>query len=43
MKAINKVHPDKVYNATMEQKMLAEGIFDSLNKAYDSFRIQNGL
>jgi len=43
MKAVNKVHPDKVYNATMEQKLLAEGVFDALNKAYDVFRAQNGL
>lgn len=43
MKAVNKVHPDKVYNATMEQKLLAEGAFDALNKAYELFRTQNGL
>jgi len=43
MKACNKVHPDKVQNQTMEKKLLAEGIFDALNKAYDVFRTQNGL
>ena len=43
MKAVNKVHPDKVYNATIKQKLLAEGAFDALNKAYEVFRQQNGL
>ena len=43
MKAVNKVHPDKMSNATVEQKLLASGVFYTLNMAYDAFRAQNGL
>jgi len=43
MKAINKVHPDKVYNATIQQKLIAQGIFYTLNQAYDSFKMKNNL
>lgn len=43
MKAVNKVHPDKMSTATVEQKLLAAGIFYALNSAYDIFRQQNGL
>jgi len=39
MKAIARVHPDKLSpNASVEQQMLAESIFSTLNEAYDSFR-----
>jgi hypothetical protein len=30
-------------SATTEQRMLAEGIFYSLNQAFDVFKQQNGL
>ncbi|KAI8583973.1 hypothetical protein K450DRAFT_168888 [Umbelopsis ramanniana AG] len=44
MKAIAKVHPDKLGSTvTVEQKMLASGIFGTLNEAWDMFKTQNGL
>ncbi|KAG1055515.1 hypothetical protein G6F43_002534 [Rhizopus delemar] len=44
MKAISKVHPDKLSSkATVEQKLLASGIFTTLNQAYDTFRTDNNL
>ncbi|KAJ2959717.1 hypothetical protein NQZ79_g4886 [Umbelopsis isabellina] len=44
MKAIAKVHPDKLGSSvTVEQKMLASGIFGTLNHAWDAFKSQNGL
>lgn len=44
MKAIAKVHPDKLpANATVEQRMLASGIFTTLNQAWDIFRKDNNL
>ncbi|KAI7868369.1 uncharacterized protein EV154DRAFT_136345 [Mucor mucedo] len=44
MRAIGKVHPDKLpSNVTVEQKMLASGIFAVLNEAWDSFKGQNNL
>ncbi|OXV08779.1 hypothetical protein Egran_03458 [Elaphomyces granulatus] len=44
MKAIAKVHPDKVpINATTEQRMIASAVFSSLNDAWDKFRKQNNL
>ncbi|KAK9496202.1 hypothetical protein V1508DRAFT_407958 [Lipomyces doorenjongii] len=42
MKAVAKTHPDKIAaNATMEQKMIAQGVFVSLNKAWDEFKRLN--
>lgn len=45
MKAIARLHPDKLscLSLTVEQKLLANAIFSSLNDAWDSFRIQNQL
>ncbi|GAN08448.1 conserved hypothetical protein [Mucor ambiguus] len=44
MKAIAKVHPDKLpANATIEQRMLASGIFTTLNQAWDVFKTENNL
>jgi tetratricopeptide (TPR) repeat protein len=44
MKAVAKTHPDKVpASATTEQKMIAEGVFVTLNKAWDDFKQSNGL
>ncbi|CAO3670606.1 unnamed protein product [Rhizopus microsporus] len=41
MRAISKVHPDKLpSNASVEQKMLASGIFATLNEAWDAFKLQ---
>ncbi|KAK9468515.1 hypothetical protein V1512DRAFT_259682 [Lipomyces arxii] len=42
MKAVAKTHPDKVaQSATVEQKMIAQGIFVSLNHAWDEFKKSN--
>ncbi|OZJ01851.1 hypothetical protein BZG36_05338 [Bifiguratus adelaidae] len=39
MKAIAKVHPDKLGPGTMvEHKMLANGVFGTLNEAWDEFK-----
>jgi len=44
MKAIAKVHPDKIRNdETVEHKMIATSAFGILNTAWDSFKEQNGL
>ncbi|KAG0166764.1 hypothetical protein DFQ30_006803 [Apophysomyces sp. BC1015] len=44
LKAIGKVHPDKLPSSvTVEQRMLASGIFSTLNEAWDSFKTQNNL
>ncbi|KAK9351933.1 hypothetical protein V1523DRAFT_434920 [Lipomyces doorenjongii] len=44
MKAVAKTHPDKIAaNATMEQKMIAQGVFVSLNKAWDEFKRLNNV
>ncbi|KAI8977458.1 hypothetical protein BDF20DRAFT_836257 [Mycotypha africana] len=44
MKAIAKVHPDKLpATATVEQRMLASGIFTTLNQAWDTFIAENSL
>ncbi|KAG8952667.1 hypothetical protein FRC04_004029 [Tulasnella sp. 424] len=38
MKAIAKVHPDKLRNATVEHQMIANGVFGALNDAYNVFK-----
>ncbi|BFZ60001.1 auxilin-like clathrin-binding protein required for normal clathrin function [Saitoella coloradoensis] len=44
MKAIGKVHPDKISkDATVEQKMIAGSVFNRLNTAWDVFKSQNGM
>ncbi|KAI7903524.1 uncharacterized protein BX663DRAFT_485669 [Cokeromyces recurvatus] len=44
MKAIAKVHPDKLpANSTVEQRLLASGIFTALNQAWDVFKTENNL
>ncbi|VVT57988.1 uncharacterized protein SAPINGB_P005981 [Magnusiomyces paraingens] len=44
MKAVAKTHPDKVpANATTEQKMVAQAVFVTINKAWDGFKVANGL
>lgn len=44
MKAVAKTHPDKINsNATVEQQMIAQGVFVALNKAWDVFKQQNGI
>ncbi|KAI8093109.1 DnaJ domain-containing protein, partial [Halteromyces radiatus] len=44
MKAIAKVHPDKLPSSTtVEQRLLASGIFSVLNQAWDDFRSNNKI
>ncbi|KAJ4293648.1 auxilin-like clathrin-binding protein required for normal clathrin function [Kalmusia sp. IMI 367209] len=44
MKAIAKVHPDKIsQSATTEQKMISAAVFATLNEAWDKFKTENGL
>ncbi|KAF2403098.1 hypothetical protein EJ06DRAFT_528057 [Trichodelitschia bisporula] len=44
MKAIAKVHPDKIaQNATTEQKMISAAVFSTLNEAWDKFKKDNNL
>ena len=44
MKAIAKVHPDKVsQTATTEQRMISASVFSTLNEAWDKFKKDNNL
>ncbi|KAF2021400.1 hypothetical protein BU24DRAFT_438508 [Aaosphaeria arxii CBS 175.79] len=44
MKAIAKVHPDKIpQDATTEQRMISAAVFATLNEAWDKFKTDNGL
>ncbi|GAB7346989.1 hypothetical protein MBLNU459_g3142t2 [Dothideomycetes sp. NU459] len=44
MKAIAKVHPDKIsQTATTEQRMISGSVFSTLNEAWDKFKKDNGL
>ncbi|TPX31575.1 hypothetical protein SmJEL517_g05119 [Synchytrium microbalum] len=46
MKAVSRVHPDKASlarDSPLEQQLFANAIFSTLNKAWDSFRSQNGM
>ncbi|KAI8343208.1 hypothetical protein BC941DRAFT_448029 [Chlamydoabsidia padenii] len=44
LKAIGKVHPDKLPSSvTVEQRMIASGVFSTLNEAWDSFKTENNL
>ncbi|ORX91280.1 hypothetical protein K493DRAFT_52295 [Basidiobolus meristosporus CBS 931.73] len=44
MRAIAKLHPDKLATTeTVEHKLLASGIFSTLNEAWDQFKAQNRL
>lgn len=44
MKAIAKVHPDKIpQTVTTEQRMISGAVFSTLNEAWDKFKRDNGL
>ncbi|GME25912.1 uba ts-n domain protein [Neofusicoccum parvum] len=44
MKAIAKVHPDKIpQSATTEQRMISGAVFATLNEAWDKFKKDNNL
>lgn len=40
MRAVGRVHPDKLNtgNSTVEQRMLANGVFGALNEAWNAFK-----
>ncbi|ORZ39561.1 hypothetical protein BCR44DRAFT_1426780 [Catenaria anguillulae PL171] len=43
MKAIAKLHPDKLKTDDVAHKMVANAAFAALNEAWDAFRAQNGM
>ncbi|KAH3681498.1 hypothetical protein WICPIJ_007577 [Wickerhamomyces pijperi] len=44
MKAVSKCHPDKIKkDATVENRMICEGVFVVLNTAWEGFKAENGL
>ncbi|KAG0340402.1 hypothetical protein BG000_012050 [Podila horticola] len=44
MRAIGKMHPDKLSASTsVEQRMMANTIFSTLNSAWDAFKVQNNM
>ncbi|KAG0100305.1 hypothetical protein BGZ93_002542 [Podila epicladia] len=44
MRAIGKMHPDKLsVSTTVEQRMMANTIFSTLNSAWDAFKVQNNM
>ncbi|KAI7820778.1 hypothetical protein BC939DRAFT_478657 [Gamsiella multidivaricata] len=44
MRAIAKMHPDKLNaSTTVEQRMMANTIFSTLNAAWDAFKVQNNM
>ena len=44
MKAVGKLHPDKLNSdTTTEQRLIANGVFSTLNKAWDAFKTQNNM
>ncbi|KAG0201117.1 hypothetical protein BGX33_010511 [Mortierella sp. NVP41] len=44
MRAIGKMHPDKLNaSTTIEQRMMANTIFSTLNSAWDAFKVQNNM
>ncbi len=42
MKAI-AIHPDKLSNLQLQDKMICQGVFVVLNKAWDAFKQQNNM
>ncbi|KNE56616.1 hypothetical protein AMAG_02406 [Allomyces macrogynus ATCC 38327] len=43
MKAIAKLHPDKLQTENVAHKMMATAVFAQLNEAWDAFRTQNNM
>lgn len=43
MKVISSIHPDKLGKFQAEDKMICQGVFVILNKAWDNFKDQNGI
>lgn len=44
MKAVSKTHPDKISkDETVENKMIANGVFITLNEAWERFKLDSGM
>lgn len=43
MKVISAIHPDKLSNLQLQDKMICQGVFVVLNKAWDTFKQQNNM
>lgn len=43
MKVISSIHPDKLGKYKLEEQMLCQGVFVTLNKAWDNFKEQNNI
>lgn len=44
LKAVAKVHPDKLgNNVTTEQKMIANGVFITINEAWETYKKMNNI
>lgn len=43
MKVISAIHPDKLSNLQLQDKMICQGVFVVLNKAWDAFKQQNNM
>lgn len=43
MKVISSIHPDKLSKFGLEDQMICQAVFVALNKAWDTFKEQNGL
>lgn len=43
MKVISSIHPDKLNKFELEDQMICQAVFVALNKAWDSFKEQNGI
>lgn len=43
MKVISSIHPDKLDNLNVEDRMLCQLVFVTLNKAWDEFKVQNQI
>lgn len=43
MKVISAIHPDKLSSLQLQDKMICQGVFVALNKAWDLFKEQNNM
>ncbi|QBM90609.1 hypothetical protein METSCH_F01930 [Metschnikowia aff. pulcherrima] len=43
MKVISSIHPDKLGALQLEDQMICQAVFVTLNKAWDQFKIQNNI
>ncbi|OBA19519.1 hypothetical protein METBIDRAFT_45812 [Metschnikowia bicuspidata var. bicuspidata NRRL YB-4993] len=43
MKVISNIHPDKLGSFLLEDQMICQAVFVTLNKAWDTFKVQNNI